>query len=83
MQQILLSSGNKLLTILMMNFFIRTDMDEVNSATRIGEKTVRTTFLALLLGDLKRLLFIMNASFCNSLGNFNGKNTGILIIAFL
>ncbi|PNT60269.1 hypothetical protein POPTR_001G462300v4 [Populus trichocarpa] len=37
-------------------------MDVVNSTT-IGEKTVRTTFRALFLGDSERLLSITNASF--------------------
>uniref|UniRef100_A0A6N2K6D7 FAD-binding PCMH-type domain-containing protein n=1 Tax=Salix viminalis TaxID=40686 RepID=A0A6N2K6D7_SALVM len=45
------------------DLYIRTEMDVVSSTTRIGEKTVRTTFLALFLGGSKRLLSIMNASF--------------------
>ncbi|KAG6790816.1 hypothetical protein POTOM_006984 [Populus tomentosa] len=44
------------------DLFIRLTMDVVNSTTRIGENTVRTTFRALFLGDSERLLSIMNAS---------------------
>jgi len=45
------------------DLFIRLTMNVVNSTTRISEKTVRTTFRALFLGDSERLLSFTNASF--------------------
>ncbi|KAJ6950864.1 hypothetical protein NC651_004523 [Populus alba x Populus x berolinensis] len=45
------------------DLFIRLTMNVVNITTRIVEKTVRSTFRALFLGESERLLSIMNASF--------------------
>ncbi|KAJ7969201.1 reticuline oxidase-like protein [Quillaja saponaria] len=45
------------------DLFIRLTMDVINSTTQNGTMTVRATFLALFLGDSKRLLSITNTSF--------------------
>ncbi|WCJ39741.1 FAD-binding Berberine family protein [Euphorbia peplus] len=45
------------------NLFIRVILDVINSVTRIGEKTIRSTFRGMFLGDSESLISIMDRSF--------------------